>query len=222
MGYIYKITNKVNGKVYIGQTIKDVEKRFQQHKNNYNKPYFSQLVLYRAFAKYGIENFSFEKIEEVENEKLDSREKYWISYYDSYQNGYNSTLGGKLVELYDWDLEKIIDMYNEYRSARKVAKIIGCDYSTIDNLLNTNQIKRYSPAQTLGKTIYLRKDGQEYKFDCANSAADWLIKSHLVKSNNIKCVRNYLTNNYLKKKLYYSFEIDYESKRQSAPLVTEE
>lgn len=122
-------------------------------------------------------------------------------------------MGGKLVELYDWDLEKIIDMYNEYRSARKVAKIIGCDYSTIDNLLNTNQIKRYSPAQTLGKTIYLRKDGQEYKFDCANSAADWLIKSHLVKSNNIKCVRNYLTNNYLKKKLYYSFEIDYESKR---------
>ena len=41
MGYIYKITNKVNGKIYIGQTVKTVEKRFQQHKNNSNKSYFS-------------------------------------------------------------------------------------------------------------------------------------------------------------------------------------
>lgn len=222
MGHIYKITNKENNKVYIGQTIKKVEKRFQQHKNNYNKPYFSQLALYKAFNKYGIENFSFEEIEEVDNEKLDEREKYWIKYYDSYQNGYNSTLGGRSVELYNWDLNEIINLYNKYRSARKVAEVIGCDHSTIDNLLNSNQIERYTPAQVYGKTIYLRKNGQEYEFDCANSAAKWLMENHFVRSNSLKCVRNYLTNNYLKKKPYYGFEIDYESKRQSAPLVTEE
>lgn len=76
MGHIYKITNKENNKVYIGQTIKNVEKRFQQHRNNYDKPYFSQLALYQAFKKYGLENFLFEEIEEISNEKLDEREKY--------------------------------------------------------------------------------------------------------------------------------------------------
>lgn len=57
MGYIYKITNNLNNKIYIGQTVKTVEKRFQQHKNNSNKSYFSHIVLYKAFNKYGIENF---------------------------------------------------------------------------------------------------------------------------------------------------------------------
>jgi predicted GIY-YIG superfamily endonuclease len=46
MGHIYKITNNLNNKVYVGQTIKTLERRFNQHKNNYNKPYFSQLALY--------------------------------------------------------------------------------------------------------------------------------------------------------------------------------
>ena len=72
------------------------------------------------------------------NEELDDREKYWIQYFDSYQNGYNSTLGGRLVELYNWDLEEIIALYKQHRSARKVAEIMGCDHSTIDNLLNAN------------------------------------------------------------------------------------
>jgi len=52
-------------------------------------------VLYKAFNKYGIENFTFEEIEQVDNSILDEREKYWIEYYDSYFNGYNSTLGGR-------------------------------------------------------------------------------------------------------------------------------
>ena len=76
MGFIYKITNKLNNKIYIGQTTKTVEKRFQQHKNNSNKEYFSQIILYKAFNKYGIENFICETIEEVPNDKLDEREKY--------------------------------------------------------------------------------------------------------------------------------------------------
>ena len=119
MGYIYKITNKINGKIYVGQTIKNYEERFRQHRLNYNKEYFSQIVLYKAFKKYGIENFSFEMIEEVEREKLDEREKYWIEYYNSYFNGYNSTLGGRLVELYNWDEEDIIQKYYDYKYAFK-------------------------------------------------------------------------------------------------------
>lgn len=96
------------------------------------------MALYQAFKKYGLENFTFEEIEEVPQDKLDEREKYWINYYDSYKNGYNSTLGGRSAELYNWDLEEIIQLYKELRSARKVAEKMGCDHSTIDNLLNAN------------------------------------------------------------------------------------
>lgn len=222
MGHIYKITNTINNKVYIGQTIKPLQKRFSQHKNNYNKPYFSQLALYQAFKKYGLDNFTFEEIEQVPQDQLDEREKYWISYYDSYNTGYNSTLGGRLVELYNWDLEEIITLYKDLRSARKVAERMGCDHSTIDNLLNANQVERYTPAQIYGKTIYLSKDNIEHEFDCATSAAEWLISNNLVKSKSIKSVRGYLTNNCIKNKPYYGYSISYESKRQSVPLVTEE
>lgn len=54
------------------------------------------------------------------------------------------TIGGRLVELYNWDIDEIIQLYHTYRSARKVAEIIGCDHSTIDNLLNANNVERYT------------------------------------------------------------------------------
>ena len=213
MGYIYKITNMLNGKVYIGQTIKTLEKRFSQHKNNYTKPYFSQLILYKAFNKYGIENFSFEGIEEVPNKDLDDREKYWIEYYDSYLDGYNSTIGGRLVQLYNWDVDDIIEKYNELKSARKVAEYYGCDHSTIDSILNSNGVKRFTAAEQISKPIFLNKDNQELRFETTTEAAKWLIKNKKVKSNNVRCVRQYLTNNYLKGRTYYGYEISYESKR---------
>lgn len=222
MGYIYKITNTLNNKCYIGQTVKPVEKRFQQHKNNYTKSYFSQIALYKAFQKYGIENFNFESIEEVDNSQLNEKEIYWIKYYNSYYDGYNSTLGGRLVQLYDWDTDQIIELYMKLKSARKVAEELNCDHSTIDNILNINKIPRFSFAEQIGRTMYLRKDGQEFQFSSPDAAAKWLIENNLVQSKNVRCVRNYLTNNYLKKKPYYGYEIDYESKIQSVPLVTEE
>lgn len=213
MGYIYKITNLINQKVYIGQTIKTVQKRFIQHKNNSNKEYFSQIVLYKAFNKYGLENFVCEEIEEVENALLDEREKYWIEYYDSYFSGYNSTLGGRATQLYNWDVEDIIEKYLELKSARKVAKIIGCDHSTIDKILNENGVKRFTSAEQLSKPIYLTKEGKEFGFKTTFEAASWLINNNKVKSKSIKCVSAYLTGNCNKGKPYYGYHISHESKR---------
>ena len=212
MGYIYKIQNLINDSVYIGQTVKAVEKRFQQHRNNYDKPYFSQLTLYKAFKKYGLENFSFEVIEEVSNELLDEREKYWIDYYDSYKNGYNMTLGGRLIELYKWDLQEIIDLYHTHKSARKVAEIIGCDHSTIDNLLNSNNIPRYSKGEQFNRIVCLEKQGVFEKFNSAREAAQWLIDNQYSKTKNIKSVRMMITNAATNNKTYLNFKIYYESK----------
>ena len=92
---IYKIENLKNQKKYIGQSI-DINFRWKRHKQAaYNKNSKSyEYPLYRAIRKYGIENFSFEIIEECEVDNLNDREVYWISYFNSFFNGYNQTLGG--------------------------------------------------------------------------------------------------------------------------------
>ena len=212
MGYIYKITNTLNDKVYIGQTIKTVQKRFTQHKNNSNKEYFSQIVLYKAFNKYGIENFICEEIEEVPNDKLDEREKYWIEYYDSYFNGYNSTLGGRTTQLYNWDTDDIIEKYMILKSARAVAKEIGCDHSTIDRILNENGVKRFTPSQQQSKPLYFKKKDEIHYFETTREAAEWLIENGITKMTNPNLVRQEITSRIRNNKKYFGFEVYYESK----------
>ena len=212
MGYIYKIKNTLNNKIYIGQTIKTVQKRFTQHKNNSNKEYFSQIVLYKAFNKYGIENFVCEEIEEVTNDKLDERERYWINYYDSYFNGYNSTLGGRATQLYNWDVDDIIEKYLSLKSARAVAKVIGCDHSTIDRILNENNVKRFTASQQLSKPLYFKKNNELYYFETTREAAMWLINNKITKMTNPNLVRQEITSRIRKNKKYFGFEIYYESK----------
>ena len=71
---IYLITNKVNGKKYVGQSI-DIEERWKDHIWASKK---SKLLIYRAMRKYGIDNFDFSILEECSIDKLDEREIYWI------------------------------------------------------------------------------------------------------------------------------------------------
>ena len=213
MGYIYKITNMLNNKIYIGQTVKTVAKRFQQHKNNSNKPYFSQIVLYKAFNKYGIENFKCETIEEVENKKLDEREKYWIEYYDSYFNGYNSTLGGKLIQLYNWDVDDVIERYMVLKSARAVAREIGCDHSCIDDILNSNNVKRFTAAQQISQPTVVEKGNFKQVFETTTDAAQWFIDNEITKVKKNKQVRQELNTRIRKQTTYFGYKIYYESKR---------
>lgn len=98
---IYKITNIINNNAYIGLSI-DVYGRWSSHKQRalkYSTGKEYDKVLYRAMRKYGIENFTFEVIEECPLEQLAEREKYWIAYFDTYHNGYNQTTGGEVVNM---------------------------------------------------------------------------------------------------------------------------
>ncbi len=91
--FIYKITNKINGKIYIGQTIRPIEQRFKRHindaTNNIVDTHFS-----RAIRKYGKENFYIECIDTANTqEQLTQKEQYWIKKYNStnVNIGYNET-----------------------------------------------------------------------------------------------------------------------------------
>lgn len=86
---IYKYENKINHKIYIGQT-NNLERRKREHLIGHS---YRTSLIERAIQKYGIENFNFEVIERTED--YDKREKYWINYYRSYKPyGYNICEGG--------------------------------------------------------------------------------------------------------------------------------
>ena len=87
---IYKITNKLNGKVYIGQSV-NIEERFKSHKYSYNNSKASgyNTKFYRALWKYGIANFSFEIVEECSRDQLNIREDYWQDFFKAKEFGYS-------------------------------------------------------------------------------------------------------------------------------------
>ncbi len=89
--WIYKITNIQNGKVYIGQTIRPIEQRFKRHiidaLNGNLDTHFA-----RAIRKYGKDNFQLSLICSCSShEDMCEKERYWIKYYNSIEEGYNET-----------------------------------------------------------------------------------------------------------------------------------
>lgn len=127
MGYIYKITNDVTNKVYIGKTTSAIEKRYKEHikQSKYNNKYH----LYRAMNKYGLEHFHIEEIEECLSDKLSEREKYWIKYYDSFKNGYNMTMGGDGNLIYNY--KEIANKFLELKNEKKTAIFFECSPSIV-------------------------------------------------------------------------------------------
>lgn len=109
--YIYKITNKLNGKVYIGQTINTVDQRWKRHvyDSKTKDTHFA-----RAIRKYGAENFIVETIDTAESTKeLNEKEIYWIKYYNSNKEGYNSTDGGDDTYTYKYRTEEEMEQTKE-------------------------------------------------------------------------------------------------------------
>ena len=91
---IYKITNLENQKVYIGQSV-DIKSRLRSHiKRGLGAETPTRNKLYSVMKEVGVENFSYEIIEECPREQLNDRECYWISYFQSQDYGYNETRGG--------------------------------------------------------------------------------------------------------------------------------
>lgn len=92
--YIYKITNSINGKVYIGRTTRSLEQRWSEHLRSAQNG--NTQHLYCAMRKYGVEKFYIEPLEECTSiEELSDAEARWVIYYDSYYNGYNMTYAGE-------------------------------------------------------------------------------------------------------------------------------
>lgn len=188
-GFIYKITNNINGKVYIGKTTETIKERFQGHINDSKRERCKNRPLYRAFNKYGIENFSIELVEEVPLESLSDREIYWIGYYHSYEEGYNATIGGDSKILYDHD--KILERIKDGRTTKEIMEEFGCCRDIVYNIAKSAGVKIFYEESQLVKDMknsskrirqldlssnYLRS------FDSSAEAGKWLVENGYAKS----------------------------------------
>lgn len=183
-GYIYKITNTINGYIYIGQTAQDdAYKRFSQHiiESRKNNP---SIIVDKAIAKYGKENFTFEVLYKITNpsekemkKALDESEINTISLLEShisYGHGYNVSLGGSsflqsIIECFDvYDLFDRI-LLDENVSASYIAQKYDLSEATVYNVSkgetpnyhnkyvfrrHGESIDKYSTESLLHKTLY--------------------------------------------------------------------
>lgn len=131
---IYKITNNINDKIYIGQTTQALEKRWWQHCHD-KKGYCRALA--NAIAKYGPENFTVEQIDVAcTRDELDRKEIYWIKFYDSmnHKKGYN-LLGGGNHPVFSEETRKKLSLSRKGRKLSQRHK---------DNIRKANLGKRMS------------------------------------------------------------------------------
>lgn len=160
---IYKITNLVNNKVYIGKSIQ-VEKRKYQHfydsfyKNANNRNY--NMTIHKAIRKYGKENFSFDILEICNIEELNQKEQYWITYYNSKRLGYNESDGGEGVV--GLDRELIFSLWEKGNSIVQICRQTNYSKSGVQQALKN--YKNYSVEESQKRRAQSRNK-QVMQFD---------------------------------------------------------
>lgn len=173
-GIIYKITNKVNSKSYIGQTRYTLEFRWKQHIHKQDNTYF-----HNAIRKYGADSFTREILEECNIEDLNSREIFYIAKFDTFNSGYNLTIGGdgnrRLI--LDNKYDEIKELYLSGFSSNKIATLYKVDKASIVKILRQLGVKIRSNKLNINKQELLEliedyKSGYSFRelakrYDCA-------------------------------------------------------
>lgn len=144
VGKIYIVRNTVNDKVYIGQTICPIKERFGHHLSAAYTRTKSTRKFYNAIRKYGKDKFYVELIEDnIPIGKLDEKEIYYIEQYDSYNKGYNSTIGGDGAIIHSLkDKEDLINEFNNGVSFAQMAKDYNVNKVTIQRFFSSLGMKR--------------------------------------------------------------------------------
>ena len=162
MAIIYKITNILNGKSYIGQTRMTLKLRMQHHYSQANIPSIGGID--GAIRKYGKENFLVEILEECDVDQLDERERYYVSQFDTYNNGYNLTIGGQdgFAFVKTFNKNEVIECLNQYKTIKETAKALGCCEKTLSQYMREENIpKVYQPTGRIENLIGKGRPFQE-------------------------------------------------------------
>lgn len=194
--YIYKITNDVNGKIYIGKTYLSIQERFKQHcldskkSKNHNRP------LYKAMNKYGTKHFHIEKIEYCFPNEENEKEKYWIKFYNSFHYGYNATKGGDGKTYIDRNV--VIKAYQKTQNCKKVAEILNISVDSVRTILRDSKIKiipsqQYIREEYSKNVVMLSKNGEKLKiFFSLGDAARFIQEGNTLASQNFLGIKAHI------------------------------
>ena len=104
--------------------------------------------------------------------------------------------------------KEIIEDYYKTRSARKTAKNFGIDHSTVDDILNQNNIPRFTFRQATGQRIKISKEDFEKEFDSVKDCAEWFVENNICKTTKVESARTGLKNARATNGFYYGYLIE--------------
>lgn len=167
MGIIYKYTSP-SGKSYIGQTMKKRKEREGNNGSNYK----GCSAFYKAIEKYGLENFSYEILEECENELLDEKESYYIKLYNTkVPNGYNIREGGNHTQAWSktvYQFNQKGELISSYPSLTEAGRVLGCNIGSISEVCSGRKATLfgfYFSYEPISKKIEPRRNKTVYCFN---------------------------------------------------------
>lgn len=185
---IYAIINKKNRKMYIGQTKSSFSKRWTDHKTMLKKKVHHNARLQNAWNKYGELSFEFKKVHICdEMDILNDLERYYIKKYDTFNNGYNMTLGGDYLngEMTEETRLKIV------KSVRDA--ILKKSDFTEDQIIQVKELLASQKALTVKKIAEITGIGEKTIYNIKTLRSWTNIREDLndiIKNNNDKEIRN--------------------------------
>lgn len=202
MGYIYKIYNDINDKLYIGKTTIDINKRLKEHFYDAKKQKYINRPLYQAINKYGESHFFITIIEECDNDNLNAREKYYIKLYNTYgHNGYNATEGGdgqlKNSEL----IAQIQTLYERGACAQDIAIHLNLSLVRTQHIISRYHLNATRKNYKANYKIYgvnILTNIQTQIFTSLTDAAQWVSQEGIATSgvqNTLSNIRRSVKNN---------------------------
>ena len=194
---VYKIGNTVNDKLYIGVTKHSLRKRFGQHIKDSKNPKKQHRPFFTAINEIGIENFFIEPIEEIPDHLKEERERYWIAYYNTCEQGYNATYGGEGRPETLGKVDFIIETYLDLQDIKKTVEVVGFCSDTVLKILKENHIPIKTPQQIQrdrARNVYMcTKQGEILKeFDSASAAADY-VKTLNIEHTKVNSLRHHIS-----------------------------
>lgn len=220
-GIIYKITNKVNGKIYIGQTTRGFNKRYHCKGVGIERVYNYYIImkryehynihLLRSIEKYGFNAFDVIEIFDVAFSKneLDIKEKLYIEIFDCIENGYNVTKGGDGVrcpckkktkfKIGEANKGKLLGEANPMYGKKRPKEIV-------DKIIESNK-RRSGEKHALAKCVYVYSKDMKLliSFKTIKDTAEWLVENGFCNTiNNARCmIRRKLDSDKIYKGLYF-------------------